>query len=177
MNNKNAEWQREYYLTHDKYRMQGQGTDCYKVVKSLTRILQLPTIAKLTTDNEYVRPAMASWRWIRKGIVSTSKIKLSQLGVLPASAGETPFCCVAAKHSWRPVRPAYNRICQTAFVTLLRWRRIGSRADLKCSLRRKTCLRLTGGSFLFAGVFCFAKNVSNPWTYSVHRCIQYNFIV
>lgn len=39
MNNKNAEWQREYYLTHDKYRMQGQGTDCYKVVKSLTRIL------------------------------------------------------------------------------------------------------------------------------------------
>ena len=54
MNNKNAEWQREYYLTHDKYRMQGQGTDCYKVVKSLTRILQLPTIAKLTTDNESV---------------------------------------------------------------------------------------------------------------------------
>ena len=52
MNNKNAEWQREFYLTHDKYRMQGQGTDCYKVVKSLTRILQLPTIAKLTTDNE-----------------------------------------------------------------------------------------------------------------------------
>lgn len=34
-----------------------------------------------------------------KGIASTSKIKLSQLGVLPASAGETPFCCVAAKHS------------------------------------------------------------------------------
>lgn len=54
MNNKSAEWQREYYLTHDKYRMQGQGTDCYKVVKSLTRILQLPTIAKLTTDNESV---------------------------------------------------------------------------------------------------------------------------
>lgn len=54
MNNKNAEWQREYYLTHDKYRMQGQGTDCYKVIKSLTRILQLPTIAKLTTDNESV---------------------------------------------------------------------------------------------------------------------------
>ena len=54
MNNKNAEWQREYYLTHDKYRMQGQGTDCYKVVKSLTRILQLPTIAKLTTDNKSV---------------------------------------------------------------------------------------------------------------------------
>lgn len=54
MNNKNAEWQREFYLTHDKYRMQGQGTDCYKVVKSLTRILQLPTIAKLTTDNESV---------------------------------------------------------------------------------------------------------------------------
>ena len=41
MNNKNAEWQREFYLTHDKYRMQGQGTDCYKVVKSLTRILQI----------------------------------------------------------------------------------------------------------------------------------------
>lgn len=54
MNNKNAEWQREYYLTHDKYRMQGQGTACYKVVKGLTRILQLPTIAKLTTDNESV---------------------------------------------------------------------------------------------------------------------------
>ena len=54
MNNKNAEWQREFYLTHDKYRMQGQGTDCYKVVKDLTRILQLPTIAKLTTDNESV---------------------------------------------------------------------------------------------------------------------------
>ncbi len=54
MNNKNAEWQREFYLTHDKYRMQGQGTDCYKVVKGLTRILQLPTIAKLTTDNESV---------------------------------------------------------------------------------------------------------------------------
>lgn len=54
MNNNSAEWQREYYLTHDKYRMQGQGTDCYKVVKSLTRILQLPTIAKLTTDNESV---------------------------------------------------------------------------------------------------------------------------
>lgn len=54
MNNKNAEWQREYYLTHDKYRMQRQGTDCYKVVKGLTRILQLPTIAKLTTDNESV---------------------------------------------------------------------------------------------------------------------------
>lgn len=54
MNNKNAEWQREFYLTHDKYRMQRQGTDCYKVVKSLTRILQLPTIAKLTTDNESV---------------------------------------------------------------------------------------------------------------------------
>ena len=45
MNNKNAEWQREFYLTHDKYRMQRQGTDCYKVVKDLTRILQLPTIA------------------------------------------------------------------------------------------------------------------------------------
>lgn len=54
MNNKSAEWQREYYLTHDKYRMRGQGTDCYKVVKDLTRILQLPTIAKLTTDNESV---------------------------------------------------------------------------------------------------------------------------
>lgn len=54
MNNKNAEWQREYYLTHDKYQMQGQGADCYKVVKGLTRILQLPTIAKLTTDNESV---------------------------------------------------------------------------------------------------------------------------
>lgn len=54
MNTKNAEWQREYYLTHDKYRMLGQGTDCYKVVKGLTRILQLPTIAKLTTDNESV---------------------------------------------------------------------------------------------------------------------------
>ena len=54
MNNKSAEWQREYYLTHDKYRMQGQGTACYKVVKGLTRILQLPTIAKLTTDNESV---------------------------------------------------------------------------------------------------------------------------
>lgn len=54
MNNKNAEWQHEFYLTHDKYRMQGQGADCYKVVKSLTRILQLPTIAKLTTDNESV---------------------------------------------------------------------------------------------------------------------------
>lgn len=34
--------------------MRGQGTDCYKVVKDLTRILQLPTIAKLTTDNESV---------------------------------------------------------------------------------------------------------------------------
>lgn len=54
MNNKNAEWQHEFYLTHDKYRMQRQGTDCYKVVKDLTRILQLPTIAKLTTDNESV---------------------------------------------------------------------------------------------------------------------------
>lgn len=54
MKNNSAEWQREFYLTHDKYRMQGQGTDCYKVVKSLTRILQLPTIAKLTTDNESV---------------------------------------------------------------------------------------------------------------------------
>ena len=54
MNNNSAEWQHEFYLTHDKYRMQGQGTDCYKVVKSLTRILQLPTIAKLTTDNESV---------------------------------------------------------------------------------------------------------------------------
>ena len=54
MNNSNAEWQREYYLTHDKYRMQRQGTDCYKVVRGLTRILQLPTIAKLTTDNESV---------------------------------------------------------------------------------------------------------------------------
>lgn len=54
MNNNSAEWQREFYLTHDKYRMQGQGTDCYKVVKGLTRILQLPTIAKLTTDNESV---------------------------------------------------------------------------------------------------------------------------
>lgn len=54
LNNKNAEWQREYYLTHDKYRMQGQGTNCYKVIKDLTRILQLPTIAKLTTDNESV---------------------------------------------------------------------------------------------------------------------------
>lgn len=54
MNNNSAEWQREFYLTHDKYRMQRQGTDCYKVVKSLTRILQLPTIAKLTTDNESV---------------------------------------------------------------------------------------------------------------------------
>lgn len=54
MNNINAEWQREFYLTHDKYRMQRQGTDCYKVVKGLTRILQLPTIAKLTTDNESV---------------------------------------------------------------------------------------------------------------------------
>ena len=54
MNNNSAEWQREYYLTHDKYRMQGQGTACYKVVKGLTRILQLPTIAKLTTDNESV---------------------------------------------------------------------------------------------------------------------------
>lgn len=54
MNNINAEWQREYYLTHDKYRMHGQGTDCYKVVKGLTRILQLPTITKLTTDNESV---------------------------------------------------------------------------------------------------------------------------
>lgn len=41
MNNKNAEWQHEFYLTHDKYRMQRQGTDCYKVVKGLTRILQL----------------------------------------------------------------------------------------------------------------------------------------
>lgn len=54
MNNKNAEWQREYYLTHDKYQMQGKSAECYKVVKSLTRILQLPTIAKLTTDNESV---------------------------------------------------------------------------------------------------------------------------
>ena len=54
MNNNSAEWQREFYLTHDKYRMQRQGTDCYKVVKGLTRILQLPTIAKLTTDNESV---------------------------------------------------------------------------------------------------------------------------
>lgn len=54
MNNKSVEWQREFYLTHDKYRMQRQGTDCYKVVKGLTRILQLPTIAKLTTDNESV---------------------------------------------------------------------------------------------------------------------------
>lgn len=54
MNNNSAEWQREFYLTHDKYRMQRQGTDCYKVVKDLTRILQLPTIAKLTTDNESV---------------------------------------------------------------------------------------------------------------------------
>lgn len=54
MKNNSAEWQREFYLTHDKYRMQGQGTDCYKVVKGLTRILQLPTIAKLTTDNESV---------------------------------------------------------------------------------------------------------------------------
>lgn len=54
MNNNSAEWQHEFYLTHDKYRMQGQGTDCYKVVKGLTRILQLPTIAKLTTDNESV---------------------------------------------------------------------------------------------------------------------------
>lgn len=54
MNNNSAEWQREFYLTHDKYRMQRQGTDCYKVVKSLTRILQLHTIAKLTTDNESV---------------------------------------------------------------------------------------------------------------------------
>lgn len=54
MNNKSAEWQHEFYLTHDKYRMQRQGTDCYKVVKGLTRILQLPTIAKLTTDNESV---------------------------------------------------------------------------------------------------------------------------
>ena len=54
MNNNSAEWQREFYLTHDKYRMQGQGTDCYKVVKGLTRILQLPTIAKLTTDNESI---------------------------------------------------------------------------------------------------------------------------
>lgn len=54
MNNNSAEWQHEFYLTNDKYRMQGQGTDCYKVVKSLTRILQLPTIAKLTTDNESV---------------------------------------------------------------------------------------------------------------------------
>lgn len=35
----------------------------------------------------------------KKGIASTSKIKLSQLGALPASACETPFCCVAAKHS------------------------------------------------------------------------------
>ena len=49
MNNNRAEWQREFYLTHDKYRMQRQGTDCYKVVKGLTRILQLPTIAKLTS--------------------------------------------------------------------------------------------------------------------------------
>lgn len=48
MNTKNAEWQREYYLTHDKYRMLGLGTDCYNVVKGLTRILQLPTIAKLS---------------------------------------------------------------------------------------------------------------------------------
>lgn len=54
MNNNSAEWQHEFYLTHDKYRMQGQGTNCYKVVKGLTRILQLPTIAKLTTDNESV---------------------------------------------------------------------------------------------------------------------------
>ena len=54
MNNNRAEWQREFYLTHDKYRMQRQGTDCYKVVKGLTRILQLPTIAKLTSDNESV---------------------------------------------------------------------------------------------------------------------------
>lgn len=54
MNNNSAEWQHEFYLTHDKYRMQGQGTDCYKVVKDLTRILQLPTIAKLTTDNKSV---------------------------------------------------------------------------------------------------------------------------
>ena len=54
MNNKNAEWQREYYLTHEKYRMQGQSTECYKVVKGLTRIMQLPTVAKLTTDNESV---------------------------------------------------------------------------------------------------------------------------
>lgn len=35
----------------------------------------------------------------KKGYSSTSKIKLSQLGVLPTSAGETPFCCVTAKHS------------------------------------------------------------------------------
>ena len=54
MNNITAEWQHEYYLIHDKYRMRGSGTDCYKTVKSLTRILQLPTIAKLTTDNESI---------------------------------------------------------------------------------------------------------------------------
>ena len=54
MNNNSAEWQREFYLTHDKYQMQGKSAECYKVVKGLTRILQLPTIAKLTTDNESV---------------------------------------------------------------------------------------------------------------------------
>lgn len=56
MNNKNAEWQREFYLTHDKYRMQGQGTDCYKVVKDLTRILQLPTLrnSRPTTNQSSV---------------------------------------------------------------------------------------------------------------------------
>ena len=54
MNNKNAEGQREYCLTHDKYRIRGQSADCYKVIGNLTRILQLPTIAKLMTDNESV---------------------------------------------------------------------------------------------------------------------------
>ena len=60
MNNKNTEWQHEFYLTHDKYQMQRQGTDCYKVVKGLTRILQLPTIAKLTTDNESMAQSLVT---------------------------------------------------------------------------------------------------------------------
>lgn len=54
MNNKILHSEYEFSVTHPKYRAQCQDTDCYKIIKNLTRILQLPTIAKITTDNESI---------------------------------------------------------------------------------------------------------------------------
>lgn len=54
MNIDDVDWEKECSITNQKYQLLDEGIECYNAIKMQNRIMQLRTVAKLTTDNESI---------------------------------------------------------------------------------------------------------------------------